>query len=107
MNNQVKIVVSVPESDTQRLLKAIGDAGAGSIGNYTHCSFTSKGIGRFIPVDGANPAIGQVGKPEEVIEDRIEVSCNKEILNKVITTIKLVHPYEEPVIDIYPLLNEL
>jgi hypothetical protein len=47
MNNQVKIVVTVPESDTEKLLKAIGDAGAGSIGNYTHCSFTSKGTGNL------------------------------------------------------------
>jgi len=104
MSNQVKIVVSVPETDTERLLKAIGDAGAGSIGNYIHCSFSSKGIGRFIPVDGANPTIGQVGKSEEVVEDRIEVSCNKEILDKVIATIKSAHPYEEPVIDVYQLI---
>lgn len=105
MNSTVKIVITVPETDTQRLLKAIGDAGAGAIGNYTHCSFTSKGIGRFIPVNGANPNIGKVGKSEEVIEDRIEVTCNKDILDKVINTIKTVHPYEEPVIDICPLLN--
>lgn len=95
----------MPESDADMLRKAIGDAGAGSIGNYTHCSYSSKGIGRFIPVDGANPTIGQVGKLEEVIEDRIEVTCNKEILDKVIALIKSVHPYEEPVIDVYQLLN--
>ena len=105
MSNLVKIVVTVPESDTERLLKVIGDAGAGSIGNYTHCSFTSKGVGQFIPVDGANPTIGQVDKPEEVIEDRIEVTCNKELLDKVMTAIKSSHPYEEPVIDIYELMD--
>jgi hypothetical protein len=105
MGDMVKIVVTVPETDTKRLLEAIGDAGAGSIGNYTHCSFSSKGVGRFIPVDGANPAIGRIGKPEEVIEDRIEVTCNREILDKVISTIKSTHPYEEPVIDVYQLLT--
>ena len=105
MNNLVKIVVTVPESDTEKLLKAVGDAGAGSIGNYTHCSFSSKGTGRFIPIEGANPTIGQIGKPEEVVEDRIEVTCNKEILDKVISSIKSAHPYEEPVIDVYQLLT--
>ena len=103
--NLVKIVVSVPETDTEMLLKAIGEAGAGKIGNYIHCSFTSKGTGRFIPVDGANPTIGKVGEAEEVIEDRIEVTCDKEILDTVIATIKSVHPYEEPVIDVYQLLT--
>lgn len=102
---QVKIVVSVPESDTKRLLKIIGDAGAGHIGNYTHCSFTSKGIGRFIPTEGANPTIGQVNQSEEVVEDRIEVTCDTTILNKVIESIKSAHPYEEPVIDVYQLFN--
>ena len=105
MRSLVKIIISVPEPDADMLRKAIGDAGAGAIGNYIHCSFSSRGIGRFMPVDGANPTIGEVGKAEEVIEDRIEVTCDKEILDQVIAVIKSAHPYEEPVIDIYELLN--
>jgi hypothetical protein len=64
MNRLVKVVVTVPELDADNLRKAIGDADGGKIGNYSHCSFSVKGVGRFLPVDGASPAIGQVGIPE-------------------------------------------
>jgi hypothetical protein len=103
--NLVKIIVTVPENDADMLRQAIGDANAGRIGHYTHCSFSSKGIGRFLPQEGAHPAIGQVGKPEEVIEERIEVTCNKDVIDQVISVIKRVHPYEEPAIDVYALLD--
>ncbi len=98
-----KVVVTVPEKDSPSLLEAIGQAGGGQIGNYTYCSFSSKGTGRFLPNPGASPAIGGVGKLEEVIEDRIEISCTDQSLKRVISAIKAAHPYEEPVIDVYKL----
>lgn len=106
MNNLVKIVVFVPETHTDVVRKAIGNAGAGQIGNYSHCSFSSKGIGRFKPLEGAHPAIGEVGKLEEVGEERIEFVCLKDKAKEVISAIKEVHPYEEVALDIYPLLSE-
>jgi hypothetical protein len=104
MSKLVKIVVTVPEADADKLREAIGNADGGRIGNYTHCSFSVKGIGRFKPEDGANPAIGEVGKPEEVIEERIEITCQEDKVDNVIATIRKVHPYEEPAIDVYPML---
>lgn len=98
-----KLVVTVPEKDADMLRSVIGDAGGGKVGNYSHCSFSSKGIGRFLPGDGANPAIGNVGKPEQVIEERIEITCNKDVLTEVAETIRKHHPYEEPAIDVYRL----
>lgn len=62
MSNLVKIVVFVPLTHTDIVRQAIGDAGAGIIGNYSHCSFSSKGTGRYKPLEGAKPAIGEVGK---------------------------------------------
>lgn len=100
-----KIVVYVPESHADILREAIGNAGAGKIGNYSHCSFTMKGVGRFLPVEGARPAIGEVGKHEEVEEDRIETVCEEEKLQDVLKAIKSVHPYEEPATDVYTLEN--
>ena len=64
-----------------------------------------RGTGRFLPGDGAHPAIGEVGKLEEVEEDRIEVSCADDLVSEVVAAIRSVHPYEEPVIDVYPLEN--
>lgn len=71
--NLVKIIVTVPESEADSLREVIGRAGAGKVGNYVHCSFSLKDTGRFMPQNGANPAIGQVGRLEQVEEERIEV----------------------------------
>lgn len=101
----VKIVVFVPLSHTDTVRQAMGDAGAGIIGNYSHCTFSSKGRGRYMPREGANPAIGEVGKFEEVEEERIETVCPKSRAKEIIEAIKKVHPYEEVAFDIYPLVS--
>ncbi len=101
----VKIVVFVPETFADVVREAIGKAGAGIIGNYSFCSYSSKGIGRFKPEQGADPHIGEVGKFEEVAEERIETICPREKLQEVITAIKKVHPYDEVALDVYPLEN--
>lgn len=104
-SSNVKIVIFVPETHTDIVREAMGKAGAGKIGNYTHCTFSSKGVGRFKPEAGANPHIGEVGKYEEVIEERIETVCPREILQDVLKAIKEVHPYDEVAMDVYPLEN--
>lgn len=102
-SNNVKIVVFVPESHADAVRDAMGKASAGKIGNYTYCSFSSKGIGRFKPEEGAHPNIGEVGKLESVEEERIEAVCERKNLADVIKAIKRAHPYEEVALDIYPL----
>jgi hypothetical protein len=98
----VKIAVFVPETHTNVVREAMGKAGAGKIGNYNFCSFSSKGVGRFKPEEGAHPHIGLVGKLEEVVEEKIEAVCSRGKLQAVINAIKDVHPYEEVALDIYP-----
>jgi hypothetical protein len=102
----IKIVVFVPLTHCDEIRKAIGEAGAGKIGNYSFCSFSSRGIGRFKPNEKANPPIGKANKLEEVEEERIEIICKKEDAKKVINVIKKVHPYEEVALDIYELIDE-
>lgn len=104
MKELVKLVVFVPEPNADEVRNALGKAGAGKIGNYSYCSFSIKGTGRFLPEDGANPAVGKVGEIEAVAEERIEVACEKSQVNDIISAIKKVHPYEEIAIDIYPML---
>ncbi len=101
----VKIQVSVPVEAADAVRRAMGDAGAGQQGNYSHCSFSQRGIGRFIPREGAKPAIGEVGKPEEVEEEMVETICHKDLVKKAIAAVKKAHPYEEPAIDIMPRLE--
>ncbi len=98
-------MVFVPETHTNVVREAMGKAGAGVIGNYTHCTFSTKGVGRFRPEQGANPHVGEVGKYEEVVEERIETVCPREKMDEVIKAIKKVHPYDEVALDVYPLEN--
>lgn len=101
-----KIITFVPVKDAEKVRMAMGDAGAGVLGNYTHASFSVKGVGRFIPGEGAHPAIGEIGKLTEVEEERIEVICQKEKVKEVVTAIKKAHPYEEIPLEIYELVSE-
>lgn len=105
-SKNVKIVVYVPETHAGAVREAMGKAGAGQIGNYSFCSFSSKGIGRSLPGDGAQPFIGTVGKLEEIPEERIEVTCARKKLSIVITEMRRVHPYEEVAFDVYALEGE-
>jgi hypothetical protein len=78
LSNIVTLVVMVPETHADLVREAMGKAGAGKMGNYTHCSFSSKGIGRFIPQKGAHPFIGKENVLETVAEERIETVCPEE-----------------------------
>ena len=104
--NRVKIIVTIPIENVDEVRNAICEAGAGIIGNYTHCSMSTKCIGTFKPNDNANPYIGENNKLEFVDEEKLEVVCDVNHVKKVITKLREVHPYEEPAIDIIPLLDE-
>lgn len=101
----VKIAIFVPESHAGLIRQALNEASAGHIGNYDYCSFTTKGVGRFRGLEGSKPFVGEAGKVEEVEEEKIETICPMEKLEQVLAAVKAVHPYEEPAIDVYPLLN--
>lgn len=104
-SSYVNIVLTVPVSHADTVRKAMGNAGAGKTGNYSHCSFSSKGIGRFIPNENAQPHIGQKNVLEEVEEERIETVCSLDSLTHVVEEIKKAHAYEETVIYIYPVFE--
>ncbi|HYF10025.1 MAG TPA: Nif3-like dinuclear metal center hexameric protein, partial [Candidatus Paceibacterota bacterium] len=75
------------------------------LGNYSFCSFSIRGTGRFKPEAGANPSVGEVGKMESVEEERIEVVMDAVVLEDVIAAMKEVHPYEEVAYEVYALEN--
>lgn len=99
----VKLVVFVPLDDAQALRDALTEAGAGVIGAYTGCSFSSLGQGRFTGGENSSPAIGERGIRETVEEERIEVRVPRLVLKAVIASMKAAHPYEEVAYDIYTL----
>ncbi len=104
-STQYKLVTFVPEQFISNLINKLSEAGAGIIGDYTHCSYQLKGKGTFFGLENTNPAIGEKGKLEEVEEIRLEMIFEKWNLNKVLKALLTNHPYEEPAYDIYPLQN--
>jgi hypothetical protein len=105
MDELVKIVVFVPENDAASIRQALGENGTGVIGEYTFCSYSLKGVGRYLASDKAKPYIGSKGKIEKVDEQRIEVQCDRLRAKEVVAIIRKAHPYEEVVIDVYPLIS--
>ena len=100
-----KLVVFVPQEQLEKVRTALLPH-AESIGNYQECSFSAAGEGTFLPLAGAQPAIGTIGKRKKVEEQRLELLVRRELLPKAIRVLLSVHPYEEPAFDCYPLLNE-
>lgn len=104
--NRVKIFVTVPTQDTDGVREAVVAAGAGVIGNYTHCSTVVKCTGTFKPNANAHPFIGNRNRLEHVEEDKLEFVCGIDNVKRVISALRQAHPYEEPAIDIMPLIDE-
>lgn len=102
---QFKFVVFVPPADVEPVRRAACEAGAGVIGEYTHCSFRASGMGTFFPQEGANPTVGSVGKLVETEEVRLEMLVPERELRSVAAAVLEAHPYEEVAYDIYPLRN--
>lgn len=105
-SSQVKLVVFVPKTHIEKISDEIFKAGAGIIGEYNRCSFRIEGKGTFEGSENTEPAVGKKQNFEMVEEIRLEVLVDKWNLQKVLSTMYKVHPYEEPAYDIYPLSNK-
>ncbi|GAB6929581.1 Nif3-like dinuclear metal center hexameric protein [Paenibacillus sp. JCM 10914] len=96
-----KLVVFVPKSHHQEVLDAVLNAGAGWIGNYSHCSFNIEGFGTYVPREGSSPYQGKEGRMERANEVRIETIVPHTVRNKVVQAMLKAHPYEEVAYDLY------
>lgn len=98
-----KHVVFVPVDDAERVLDAMADAGAGRLGDYSRCAWTTTGTGTFLPGDAAHPAIGRRGQVERVTETRLEMVAARHLRARVVAAMRAAHPYEEPAFDVLEL----
>jgi putative NIF3 family GTP cyclohydrolase 1 type 2 len=98
-----KWVVFVPPANADAVREAMFTAGAGHIGDYSHCSWSLTGTGQFLPLEGATPAIGSVGTVERVTEDRVEMIAPASARAAVLSALRAAHPYEEPAFDVFAL----
>jgi len=81
------------------------EAGAGQIGNYDNCCWQTLGQGQFRPLKGSRAFIGQIGEIEMVDEYKVELVVKDDLIEKVLSSMKQAHPYEEPAYDIWPLAD--
>ena len=104
---EVKLEIFIPIENIDSLRQALADAGAGQVGKYDNCCAVMEVRGYWRPLPGANPFQGEVGKVETSLEAKVEVNCKRALVNQTIQAIRAIHPYEEPVINIIPLINHL
>ena len=102
-----KLIFYVPKADAQSVKKAIFATGAGSLGNYSECSFEVEGTGQFRPNSKANPAIGRSNKLEKVIELKVEILCTEENISNSVEALRKSHPYVEPAFEIIKVYNNI
>ncbi|MHC4906313.1 MAG: Nif3-like dinuclear metal center hexameric protein [Planctomycetota bacterium] len=98
---QYKVITFVPANDVNKVAEALYAAGAGAIGNYSHCGFQSDGTGTFKPLAGSNPAIGKHGKVETVNEIKLETVVPSDKVAAVIAALRQSHFYETPAFDVF------
>ncbi len=100
-----KIEIFIPESHLKLLREVLIQCDAGHIGNYDSCMSYSHVIGTWRPLKGTNPYIGHEGTISEEPELKVEVTCELTKIDSVIEAVKKIHPYEEPVINVIPLMR--
>ena len=97
-----KLVVFVPEESVDGVVLALSEAGAGVIGDYTECTFRTRGTGTFRGGDETNPYLGESGRLEKVDEVRVETVVAGHLAGRAAEAATAAHPYEEAALDVYP-----
>jgi len=102
----MKLAVMVPNDHAELVRLALYDAGAGAIGNYDCCSFSTNGTGSFRALEGANPYVGELLDIHHEPEVKIEVILPAVLKRRIEAALREVHPYEEPAYDFIALAND-
>lgn len=105
--NEVKIEVFLPPEAVETVCKALTSEKAGVIGNYDNTYATTEVTGHWRPLENASPYIGTIGEIETAREIKLEVNCRVEYVPAVLKAIRAAHPYEEPLINVLPVINFL
>lgn len=100
-----KLVWFVPPAALESTRDAVFAAGAGWIGDYSRCSWSTLGQGTFYGGEGTRPAVGEMGRDEQVTEYRVETVVAEERLADAVAALRRAHPYEEPAYDVYALVD--
>jgi hypothetical protein len=102
-----KLEIFIPEQFVINLRDELAKVGAGRIGKYDHCLAYTLVKGYWRPLEGSNPFDGEIGEISEGMEAKVEINCRGELVEAALETIRRIHPYDEPLINIIPLANQL
>ena len=105
MTEYCKVEIFIPESHLPLLQETLRECDAGHIGNYDSCMSYSRVVGTWRPLSGTHPYSGTHGEISAEEEIKAEVTCRVDEVDRVIMAVKKIHPYEEPVINVIPLLR--
>ncbi len=100
-----KHIAFVPVGDLQVVIDALSAAGAGQIGDYERAAFAAEGTGTFRPLPGASPAVGEVGRIEQVQEAMLQMVAPRSRRSAVVAALRAAHPYEEPAFEVIALAD--
>lgn len=102
---ELKLEIFIPESHLPILRSTLQSVGAGRLGNYDSCLAYSKVKGSWRPLRGSHPYLGTDGKVSEAEELKVEVNILAGDLGRTLNAIYEVHPYDEPLVNVIPILN--
>jgi hypothetical protein len=103
----IKLEIFIPEDHIDPLREALHEVGVGRLGEYDHCLSVTQVSGYWRPLPGSDPHEGEVGAVSHATEGKVEVVCPFALVADALKAIRTVHPYEEPLINVLPLLNHL
>jgi dinuclear metal center YbgI/SA1388 family protein len=98
-----KVVTFVPESAAEKVIDALAGAGGGEIGDYERCSWTTTGVGTFMPTAAATPVVGTHGEHSEVELRRVEMVVPRGRRTEALAALRTAHPYDQPMVDVHEL----
>lgn len=91
----------MPAEAKESTKEALFDIGVGRYENYECCSWESLGQGQFKPILDANPTIGKINTLETLLEYKVEMVCEDNLIKKAVETLKEIHPYEEVAYEVF------
>jgi hypothetical protein len=100
-----KLCFFIPETHAEQVKNALFNKGAGRIGQYDHCSWQVLGEGQFRPLKGSQPFLGKENQVEKVVEYKVEMVCEDDVIEEVVKELRKTHPYEEPAYEVYQLYS--
>jgi hypothetical protein len=111
MNNnefsEVKIEVYLPEENLETMRLALSEVQAGIVGNYDNVFATTQVTGHWRPLEGAKPYQGEIGNMKTAPEIKLEINCKLEFVSAALRAIRKTHPYEEPLIRVILIINDM